>query len=482
MLRNKLAYPLASSLFIPFIVSASSLVPEFTPVEVIADYDTGIFNVVCDYSHTLADDAIVMPGRPGHSMMHDFFGNTGADAMSTTESLQNTPRTTCTSPYDSSSYWAPELMRANGTLVKPTYIKVYYRNDNPEKQAAAPIPPGLQLLAGNHHRAVGQYDPHVWFYCRTSLEGGEHSNQPPDSCPQIPGFDEGAEFNISLSFPDCWDGKSLTTSANPQKRNAAFSEKGVCPVAFPVKIPQLNMRIHYPMNDDGNLKGAKLSMNPSIDENGVITPVWGDLYSAHADFFAAWNPRTTRYSVEECLNRKVACDKDIPGDFERSSADGWIAAKEQQKHFAGPVIKIGGENNIGLMKFTLPERLYSHNMTKADLRLYGRQVSGETGQVRLYALPDTDWDENTRQPAITRCPTTPALGHAQMWKGTVMKSFDVTQSVQQAMQAGKREIAFCLMGTTAADAEFSSKEGKRGPVLRFNFDPVAEQESPAPHK
>lgn len=477
MLRNKLPLAFASSLLIPFIAGASSLVPDFSPVDVIADYDTGIFNVVCDYSHTLADDAIVMPGRPGLSMIHDFFGNTGSDAMSTTESLQNAPGTTCTSPYDSSSYWAPQLMRANGTLVKPSYIKVYYRNDNPEKQAAAPIPPGLQLLAGNHHRPVGQYDPHVWFYCRTSLEGGEHSNRPPESCPQIAGFDEGAEFNIVLSFPDCWDGKSLKTSANPNKRNAAFSENGVCPVAFPVKIPQLDMRIHYPMWNDGNLQGAKLSMNPTVDEQGTLTPVWGDLYSAHADFFAAWNPRTTRYSVEECLNRKVACNKDITGDFERSSADGWIAAKEGQTRLDDEIIKVGGENNIGLLKFDLPQRLDSHRITKADLRLYGRQVSGETGQVRLYTLPNTDWDENAQQPALTQCPSTPELDYAQMWQDSVMKTFDVTKTVQQALQTGKHEIAFCLSGSTSADAEFSSKEGKRGPILRFDFDPVAEASS-----
>lgn len=475
MLRNKLAFPtLSSLLFIPLVAGASSLVPDVTPVDIIGDEDTGIFNVVCDYSHTLPDDAIIMPGRPGIAMMHDFFGNTGADAMSTTESLQNAPKTTCTSPYDSTSYWAPQLMRADGSIVKPAYIKVYYRNNEPEKQAAAPIPPGLQLLAGNHHRPVGQYDPNVWFYCRTSLEGGEHSNQPPESCPQIPGFEEGSEFNISLTFPDCWDGKNLVTFGNPKKRNATFSNDGVCPAAFPVKIPQMNMRIHYAMNDNGNLKDAKLSMDPKVDAQGNITPVWGDLYSAHADFFSAWNPRATRYSVEECLNRKVACDKDIPGDFERSSADGWISTDNGRQDFDDPIIKVGGDKNIGLVKFDLPQRLDSHTITKADLRLYGRQVSGRTGQVRLYALPEVNWDENAGQPTLTQCPSTPVLDTAQMWTDTVMKTFDVTQTVQQALQDGKREIAFCLAGSSAADAEFSSKEGKRGPVLRFNFDPVAD--------
>ena len=36
---------------------------------------TGQFVLRCKYSHTLMDDPIVFPGRPGASHMHDFFGN-----------------------------------------------------------------------------------------------------------------------------------------------------------------------------------------------------------------------------------------------------------------------------------------------------------------------------------------------------------------------------------------------------------------------
>jgi hypothetical protein len=473
MLRNNIACFTLLSVFLPGLSLASPLAPEYTPTEVIGSSDIGIFNVVCDYSHTLADDAIVMPNQPGLSMIHDFFGNVGADAMSTAVSLQKSPRTTCTSAYDSSSYWAPQLKRADGSIVAPSYIKVYYRNEKPAAQAAVPIPLGLQLLAGNHHRPEGQYDPNIWFYCRTSLSGGEHSNRPPESCPQIAGFDEGAEFNIALTFPDCWDGKTLTTS--PLKRNAVYSdgESGLCPVDYPVKIPRLNMRIHYALGDNSNLRGAMLSMNPVVQADGSLQEVWGNLYSAHADFFSAWSSRATRYSVEECLNRQVACDKDIPGDFERSSADAWISQADGRFHGDEPVIKVGGEQNIGLVKFNLPERLDSLQIAKADLRLYGRQVSGETGQVRLYALPEGNWGENTGQPSITRCPSTPVLDNAQMWTDTVQKTFDVTSAIRQAMQAGQSEIGFCLSGGEATDAEFSSKEGARGPVLRFNFDPVA---------
>lgn len=459
-------------LLLPGLSLAAPLIPEFTPTQVIDGGDVGIFNVVCDYSHTLADDAIVMPGLPGLSMIHDFFGNRGADAMSTASSLRASLMTTCTSPYDASSYWAPQLKRADGSIVMPSYIKVYYRNEMPEQQAAVPVPMGLQLLAGNHHRPAGKYDPNVWFYCRTSLEGGEHSNAPPESCPQIADFDEGAEFNIALTFPDCWDGKNLTTS--PQKRNAAYSdgETGLCPAAYPVKIPRLNMRIHYALGDNGNLKGALLSMNPILQADGSLQSTWGDLYSAHADFFAAWGERATRYSVEECLNRNVACDKDIPGDFERSSADAWVSVADGRTHGDEPVIKVEGKQSIGLLTFNLPERLDSLSVTKADLRLYGRQVSGETGQVRLYALPQGDWDEHTGPHALSSCPATSYLDSAQMWRDTVQKTFDVTAAIMQATQAGRHEISFCLSGTEAADAEFSSKEGPRGPVLRFYFAPV----------
>ena len=33
-------------------------------------------HVVCSYSHTLGDDAIMMFGMPNQAMWHDFFGNT----------------------------------------------------------------------------------------------------------------------------------------------------------------------------------------------------------------------------------------------------------------------------------------------------------------------------------------------------------------------------------------------------------------------
>ncbi|CAI1902690.1 Domain of uncharacterised function (DUF1996) [Serratia quinivorans] len=462
---------LAISCLFPLSATADSLIPEYAPTEII-DSSIGQFNVVCDYSHTLADDPIVMPGKPGLSMSHDFFGNRQADAFSTLSSLKNQPETTCTSPYDHSSYWAPQLQRANGQNIVPKYIKVYYRNEQPQQQATVPMPAGLQLLVGNHHRPEGQLDDNIWYYCRTSLEGGEHSKRPPTFCPQVAGLDIGAELNLVLTFPDCWDGKNLTTA--PHQRNASYSEDGICPAAFPVKIPQLNMRIHYPLGDDSDLQGVKLSMSPQMDANGNLTPTWGTLYSAHADFFSAWEPRTTRYTAEECLNRKVQCDKDYPGDYQRPEETTWLVSGHNTPQ-DDSIIKVQGSQNIGLLKFHLPESLNTQNINQVDLRIYGRQVTGTTGRMFLYPLPDSVWTTDAEGQPLQQCPKGAELDHAQMWDDSVQKTLDVTQTVLEALQQGKRVVRFCLSGKDDLDAEFGGKNGVRSPVLRFNY-PVVEQE------
>lgn len=48
-------------------------------------------HVVCSYSHTLGDDAIMMFGLPNEAMLHDF-GNVHTDAYSSRESLRTQKR------------------------------------------------------------------------------------------------------------------------------------------------------------------------------------------------------------------------------------------------------------------------------------------------------------------------------------------------------------------------------------------------------
>ena len=88
----------------------------------IAHAATTEFNTDCNYSHTLADDPIVYPGKPGEAMVHDFFANPSTNANSTYDSLSTNQAVNCDSAADRSAYWAPQLKRASG-IVTPTFEK-----------------------------------------------------------------------------------------------------------------------------------------------------------------------------------------------------------------------------------------------------------------------------------------------------------------------------------------------------------------------
>lgn len=71
--------------------------------------DVGAFRFLCNAAHVSYDDPIVYPGEPGASHLHQWFGNTAADAFSTYESLRTTGESTCMSPLNRSAYWMPAM-------------------------------------------------------------------------------------------------------------------------------------------------------------------------------------------------------------------------------------------------------------------------------------------------------------------------------------------------------------------------------------
>ena len=243
------------------------------------------FDVHCTYSHTLPDDPIVYPGKPGEAMVHDFFGNTGTNAASTYDSLNNNKATTCDAKADISAYWAPQLKRDSG-LVTPTYHKTYYLNEQPVVPVH-PIPPGLEMLAGNHMGTSP--NPHIEFLC-TGSSG--YSTTAPTNCPSsTPGGS--SQLNISVHFPDCWDGKtlvpvlgtdrakrmtSLMKAASGNLNVAYRNTDGTCPAAYPVKIPELQMNLTYDLGTDPSMGSAQLSLDPVL-ENGQWVPQWGSIYT-----------------------------------------------------------------------------------------------------------------------------------------------------------------------------------------------------------
>ncbi|MFN8521809.1 MAG: DUF1996 domain-containing protein [Chloroflexota bacterium] len=246
--------------------------------------ERGFFRTVCVLSHEAADDPIVKPGLPGASHLHSFFGNVSTNAASTYESLRAAD-TSCRAAEDASGYWVPALYK-DGVEVKPLSVTVYYRTGRHENDPIAAFPEGFRMIAGDAtatQPASGSGARRTTFWdCRTP--------EPRAASPVPPQCGPTEELNLHIRFADCWDGVSLD-SPNHKSHVAYSGRAGACPATHPTAIPAVAMIVHYPINGDP----------------GNITLSSGNIYSAHADFFNAWDQAFLAARVDQCLNGDERC-------------------------------------------------------------------------------------------------------------------------------------------------------------------------------
>ncbi|HEX6699481.1 MAG TPA: DUF1996 domain-containing protein [Gaiellaceae bacterium] len=255
----------------------------------------------CRFSHTANDDPIVLPGHPGLSHLHTFFGNVSTNAYSTFARLRRSS-TTCRPPADRAAYWVPTLLR-DGREVRPEKAQLYYVVLGYRQMRA--FPSGLRMIAGDAHAGTPQSSLVTYWDCagNTGIRS-EPSAAPPARCGTVSGtvftLRKGStrlvpmkvrsktRLELRVNFPDCWDGKHLDSLDH--KSHMAYSRHFVCPRSHPVKVPAIRLLIRYPVT---SAKGLTLSS--------------GGLYSAHADFFNAWNQRTLVGLVDDCFHGR-GCD------------------------------------------------------------------------------------------------------------------------------------------------------------------------------
>ena len=72
----------------------------------------------------------------------------------------------------------------------------------------------------------------------------------------------------------------------------AYSMRGRCPSSHPVEVPALALIVRYPVSDGSHVELAS-----------------GGVYSAHADFFNAWNQTALERLVDACLNALRHCGR-----------------------------------------------------------------------------------------------------------------------------------------------------------------------------
>lgn len=245
------------------------------------------FKVTCNYLKSGAFDPIVAPNQPTAGHLHDFFGNRDINpSMNTYAELQaaGEGRTTCNDGLDLSAYWAPALYdAATGAQHKPQRMTGYYRRQ--QKDAAIqPYPNGVAVVTGWKQGDAGP-SPAVRWQC-TGLPMS--SSPPAGSCPS------GSAIQLSVSFPDCWDG--VRRDSPNHRDHMAFSVPGgnngyyVCPSTHPVPVPELTIYLNYPTLTHGNVR---LSSGP-----------W---YTMHADYLNGWDRDRLRERIDTCLMKLQKC-------------------------------------------------------------------------------------------------------------------------------------------------------------------------------
>jgi hypothetical protein len=234
----------------------------------------------CAFSHEAMDDPIVYPGQPGRSHDHTFVGNASTDAASTLASML-AAGTTCRLRADRAGYWMPTLI-VDGQPVMPLGATIYYRRSTRARVHA--FPSGFKMIAGDS-KAITPQDMRITFW-NCGVEGGAPRSSTPPACPGA----RGQELRLHVTFPSCWDGRSLDSADH--KSHMAYPTGRACPADHPVAVPAISLIYRYPVSGDHDFALAS-----------------GGVYSAHADFFNAWNPTVLRGLVNFCLNGMRHCGR-----------------------------------------------------------------------------------------------------------------------------------------------------------------------------
>lgn len=256
---------------------------------------TGAFRTVCEFSHMNFDDPIVYPGQPGKAHLHTFFGNTGTDAASTTESLRNSGNSTCRGGIaNRSAYWVPALIDSAGRPVAPRSIDVYYKSGyyGVKPGDVQTMPEGLRMIAGKASSSAPQ--TYAYWGCHDNYIGKPGS---------IPNCSAGDSVTLVIEFPQCWDGKNLDSADHAS--HMAYAQGG-CPTSHPIAIPAITFNVLY-AQPSGGTAGYRLASDM------YSTALPGGL-SAHGDWWNGWDPAIAETFVERCVQPALDCHSHLLGD------------------------------------------------------------------------------------------------------------------------------------------------------------------------
>lgn len=265
--------------------NAEAQVPDFR------NDGTGAFRVMCGFSHTSADDPIVSPGQPGATHQHLFFGNESTDAFSTASTLRANTESTCHGgALNASAYWVPAMYKGNGNAIVPDQTHVYYKSGTVDPKTVQLFPEGLSIIAGDPNARFDQPSNIVRWLC--TPDASESSNRVAQAT--MPRCPQGQFLQASVIFPQCWNGRDLTSST---AAHMAYPTGGTCPASHPRPVPRINLNFLWRIGPEG-MAGWRLSSDRAGAPAGQ---------SLHADWIDGWNRNVMATWVKNCVRAERNC-------------------------------------------------------------------------------------------------------------------------------------------------------------------------------
>ena len=280
----------------------------------------GAFRFICGPGQLLYDDPIVFPGQPGKSHLHQFYGNTAANASSTYQSLRASGDSTCNFTglgvaANRSGYWQPAMLDGKGHVVQPDNVNIYYKRrpasdpivsdpTNPQYEGKAlPLPNGLRFVFG--WDPTGQNSAPTgagYFNCDGPTARPGHYLTIPEAAANCPAG-QGNRLGFVINAPACWDGKNLDSPDH--RSHVGYPGYGgwgylKCDDAHPYVIPSFTLGSWYSVEagDDPNLWSLSSDMMAPDKPHGS---------TIHADWFGAWDNNVMSMWMDNCINKLLNC-------------------------------------------------------------------------------------------------------------------------------------------------------------------------------
>jgi Domain of unknown function (DUF1996)/Domain of unknown function (DUF4124) len=202
----------------------------------------GAFRIPCAVSHMSNDDPIVYPNQQGAAHHHTFFGNTSTNYASNVGNMSAVGNSTCAGGIaNRSAYWMPSMIdTTTNTPISDIDALFYYKTGygGVPTNLIVPPPKGLRMISGNS-KATTADTAKVSYACIGNVITGW--------TPNIQNCNAGDVLEMSVSFPQCWDGKNLDSPdhISHMANSGNFPTANKCPTTHPVALPQVTFNAKF---------------------------------------------------------------------------------------------------------------------------------------------------------------------------------------------------------------------------------------------